>query len=336
MTSPRAAPQTAPKKAPGDPGEGHWARAHYELFRTHLEARRGLAAYTVRNYLSDLATLWPFLDRRKITDLRAVDRDTLRAYLHWLLTTAKPSRGLGRGGSDYAQRSVARRVVGLRLFFKLMVKNGVLEADPTLRLGTLKGPKRLPQVLEQPAVTSLMTAPPAEGPSGLRDRAILELLYGAGLRVSEIAGLKLSDVDTRDDRVRVLGKGSKERIVPFGLPARKALDEYVKLGRPGFLPREGEEAMFLNARGGRLTVRGIQKLVRGWAARAGLGTGVHPHTMRHTFATHLLDGGADLRVVQELLGHSSPATTQIYTHVSQASARQAYDAAHPRARTQSS
>jgi len=331
-SSPKRGESTEKRALPGDPGEGHWARPIYDQFRTHLEARRGLARYTVRNYLSDLGTFWRFLDDKGIADLRTVDRELLRSYLHWLLTTAKAPAGARRGSSDYAPKSVVRRVVGLRVLFKLLARSGQIGADPTLRLGTLKREARLPKFLDVAATESLIGSVASGEPAGLRDRAILELLYASGLRVSEIVGLGLRDLDWQDDRVRVLGKGSKERVVPFGLQARRALDAYLKDGRPGLEPSSSEEGLFLNTRGGRLTARSVQKLVRSSAAKAALGGGVHPHTLRHSFATHLLDGGADLRVVQELLGHSSPATTEIYTHVTQSKARQAYEAAHPRAR----
>ncbi|MSQ11732.1 MAG: tyrosine recombinase XerC [Dehalococcoidia bacterium] len=315
---------------PGDPGREHWGHALYLLFQRHLEAQRGLAAYTIRNYLSDLGTLWSFLDAQRVQEITRVDRDLLRAYLHGLLTTAKRSP---RGRSDYALRSVTRRIVGLRTFFRLLVKSGIIASDPTLRLSTPKREYRLPQFLDPEGARSLVEAPKQqEKPPALRDAALLELLYAAGLRVSEAAGLDLEDLDMESRRVRVLGKGAKERVVPFGRPSRLALERYLALGRPALSRTSQETALFVNPRGGRLSVRGVQKVVRRWAVRTGLGPGVHPHTLRHSFATHLLDGGADLRVVQELLGHNSPATTEVYTHVALATARKAYERAHPRAR----
>jgi integrase/recombinase XerC len=257
----------------------------------------------------------------------------LRAYLAWLLTTAKPSRRREGAGRDYAHRSVARRIAGLRQFFKAMRRAGVVEQDPTLRLTSPKLPKRLPDVLQEPDAEALVQAPDQNSASGLRDRALLELLYAAGLRVSEAASMDLTDIDLDRRRVRVLGKGSKERVVPFGEHAAGAVRAYVRMGRPEFQPAAREQALFLNPRGKRLSVRSIQTTVHKWSARKALGPGVHTHTLRHSFATHLLDGGADLRVVQELLGHSTPATTEIYTHVSQAKSREAYERAHPRAKS---
>ncbi|MSP78124.1 MAG: tyrosine recombinase [Dehalococcoidia bacterium] len=317
-------------KAPGDPGESHWARPHYDVFHDYLIGQKGLANYTVRNYLSDLGTFWKFLDREQITGLKAVTRDTLGKYLFWLLSTAKPSARNPKLGRDYARRSVLRRLVGLRMFFHLVQKQGIIEIDPTLKIDSLKLDKRLPQFLEREKVDVLLKAPPEDEASGLRDKAILELLYACGMRVSEIVGMNVSDVNLAERQARVLGKGSKERRVLFGEPAKHAVQKYLQIGRSEFCQIEKETALFVNNRGTRLSARSVQKLVRGYAGRAGLGSGVHTHTLRHTFATHLLDGGADLRVVQELLGHSSPATTEIYTHVTQAQARKAYEKAHPR------
>ena len=181
-----------------------------------------------------------------------------------------------------------------------------------------------------------METPEPSSPAGLRDRAVLEVLYGAGLRVSELTGMDVTDVNLEERNARVLGKGSKQRMVLLGTKAADAVDSYLRHGRPHLRAARDGGALFLNRSGGRLTPRSVQKLVRTYAIQSGIEATVHPHTLRHTFATHLLDGGADLRVVQELLGHSSPTTTEIYTHVTQAAARRTYVAAHPRSRRPSS
>ena len=324
---------------PGDPGERHWARPIVERLRVHLQAQRGLTPYTVRNYLTDLLPFWRFLDGRGITDLSTLDRPMLRAYLHWLLTDAPPMNGgrdkppaMRRGALGYAPKSVTRKLSALRTLFGWLARQGSIPADPTALLSTARTQRRLPNFLDVEEAAELMDAPEPTTPAGLRDRAVLEVLYGAGLRVSELTGLNVTDVHLEQRQARVLGKGSKQRMALLGGKATSAVEAYLRHGRPLLRAARDIGALFLNRSGGRLTERSVQKLVRTYALRSGIEARVHPHTLRHTFATHLLDGGADLRVVQELLGHSSPTTTEIYTHVTQAAARRTYVSAHPRAR----
>ncbi len=324
---------------PGDPGSGHWARPIAERLRIHLQAQRGLTPYTVRNYLTDLLPFWQFLDDRTITDLSTLDRPMLRTYLHWLLTDARPMNGgrheppAMRGGAlGYVPKSVTRKLSALRTLFAWLKRQGDVSNDPTALLSTARTQRRLPAFLDVEEAATLVEEPEPDTPAGLRDRAVLEVLYGAGLRVSELTGLDVSDVYLDQRQAKVLGKGSKERMVLLGGKAANAVDSYLRHGRPHLRAARDGGALFLNKSGGRLTSRSVQKLVRNYAVRSGLDTRVHPHTLRHSFATHLLDGGADLRVVQELLGHSSPTTTEIYTHVTQAAARRTYVSAHPRAR----
>ena len=298
--------------------EREWASA-LQKFSTHLTAEKSLAALTVRNYLTDLASLAEYMRARSIPQLENLDRITLRAYLAWLVQ-------LG-----YARSSVVRKLSALRSFLRWLAKEGLIDGDPLPRRGVMKREHRLPDFLSQHESARLVEAPDASTPVGLRDRAILEVTYGAGLRVSEVHGLGVSSVNLRARELRVIGKGSKERMVLFGEAASAALYAYLGEARPHLANRTSGNALFLNRFGGRLTQRSIQEKVRRYAARAGLRSGVHTHTLRHSFATHLLEGGADLRVVQDLLGHSSPATTQIYTHVTQGKARDVYMAAHPRA-----
>ena len=278
-----------------------------------IAAEKGRSALTLRNYRNDLGDFCRFLAAHDIS-LTALDRRIFREYLAELA-----DRGLARG-------SVARKVSTVHTFYKHLVVSGVLRADPLHGVRPPKPVKRLPRVLEAEQVTELVTSPVDDDAFGLRDRAILELLYATGLRVAELISLNADAVDLREGRFVVRGKGRKERLVLAGKPAVDALRRYLAQGRPALAKQavrtsEGEP-LFLNRDGGRLSARAVQTIVR----QAGQATGVraHPHLLRHSFATHLLDGGADLRVVQELLGHSSAETTQIYTHVTEARQRQVY------------
>jgi integrase/recombinase XerD len=275
------------------------------------------------------------------------------AYLAWLgergIDWRRPARAdlrtyLARLGDGVSRSSVGQRLAALRSFYRFTTRNGWTEGDPWGAIATPRMPRRLPRVLEIQEVERLLDAinqPPGVTPLvaalALRDRAIVETAYAAGLRISELAAASIGAVDLRRGEIRVLGKGRKERIGLLGRPARAALEAYLAGGRPVLAARAtgGSEVgpeVFLNHRGRPLGVRGLRLRLDGLRARAGLPLGVSPHTLRHSFATHLLDGGADLRVVQELLGHESLATTQIYTHVSPSRLRAAYEAAHPRAR----
>jgi len=234
----------------------------------------------------------------------------------------------------YAKSSISRRVSELRSFCHFLEGRGLLEANPFDRLASIKIPRRLPRCLAREEVEALIDAPDTDTPQGLRDRAMLETLYAGGLRVSELVGLNLGDLNLAQGELRVLGKGDKERLALLGRPAIAALKLYINEGRPKLLGerRRATAAVFLNRSGGRLSARSVQMGLNAYARAAGITRLVTPHVLRHTFATHLLDGGADLRVVQELLGHAELGTTQIYTHVSQAQSRQVYLQAHPRAK----
>jgi site-specific recombinase XerD len=244
-------------------------------------------------------------------------RTDLRRYLAVLL------------GQGIAPASVRRKVSTIRSLYRWLRTEGILENDPFYGVSGPKTPRRLPQILTATDIDALIASASGSRPAEQRDRALLELIYGAGLRVSEAASLDVADINVRDRTVRVRGKGSKERIGVFGAPAATALRQYLQSGRPE-LAAGKESALFLNRAGGRLTPRSIQTIVRTCAVKAGLPAAVHTHLLRHSFATHLLDGGADLRVVQELLGHESPNTTQIYTHVTEARKRQVMEDAAKR------
>ena len=227
---------------------------------------------------------------------------------------------------------MARTLSAVRTFHRFAVREGMVEEDPTAGVVRPRLPRALPHPLTIDEVTAVIEVPGPDRPVGLRDRAILELLYGAGLRVSELTGLDVDDVDLEEGSVRVFGKGSKERDVPVGRMAREAVAAYLTRGRPALASARSRSALFLNARGGRLTRQSCARLVDAHARAAGIRRTVTPHDLRHSFATHLLEGGADVRVVQELLGHASVATTQIYTLVTTEHLRMAYYTAHPRAR----
>ena len=299
--------------------EQHDWRELMRRFEQHLRVERGLAGLTVRNYRTDLEPLFDFMLKNGVHDLKALDRAALRAYLAWLIE-------LG-----YVRRSVARKVSALRTLLRWLVRLKLIDADPLPRRGVMKLDSRLPRFLSQNEAAKLVQAAETSNPGKIRDRALLELIYGAGLRVSEARDLDVDHLNLGALEMRVVGKGSKERVVLIGVPARDALSLYLRDVRPTLATEDSGGALFLNRFGGRLSQRSIQQKVRSYAAQAGLGGWVHPHTLRHSYATHMLEGGADLRVVQELLGHASPATTQIYTHVTGAEARRVYEAAHPRA-----
>jgi integrase/recombinase XerD len=240
--------------------------------------------------------------------------------------------GEGDDERPYRASSVARTLSSVRSFHRFMVRDGVADRDPAGGVSQPKLPRSLPRPLTVDEVTRLIEAPDPATPVGIRDRAILELLYGAGLRISELVGLDVDDVDLDPGSVRVLGKGGKEREVPLGRYGREAVEAYVTRTRPEFASAKSRGALFLNQRGGRLTRQSCARLLAAHVATADIDRRVSLHTLRHSFATHLLEGGADVRVVQELLGHASVATTQIYTLVTREHLREVYYASHPRAR----
>lgn len=285
-----------------------------EVYLRYLTAERNLSPYTLRNYRADLSDFGRYLEVEEGTGPLEVDRQAFRRYLARL-------REKGT-----APASVGRKVSTIHTFYRFLAQQGVLERDPLLGVSSPKRERRLPKVLGKEQLTTIIEAADSDAPQGLRDRAILELMYAAGLRLAEVVGLDAAGVDLREQVVRVRGKGNKERVVVIGRPAAEALRRYLREGRPK-LSREREAALFVNRDGRRLSGRSVQKIVRNHALKAGLDQRVFPHLLRHSFATHLLDGGAELRVVQELLGHASANTTQIYTHVTEEQQRRVYEEA---------
>jgi integrase/recombinase XerC len=325
-----------PAAGRGDPdGLAPVGRDALEAFVAHLRDERGLSGHTVAAYRRDLTQFLQFAGRAGVTDPAEVEPLLLRRFL-----ALQRTRGL-------AAASIARKGVALRTAFRFLARRGLVPDDPATGLGVPRGARRLPVVLKQGQVDRLLATPDPADPVGLRDRAILELLYATGIRVGELCGLRLGDVNLAADTVLVLGKGAKQRIVPFGEPARAALLDYLVKGRAAMLPgpsrpatatgarrreaADDREALFFNRRRRPMTQRDVRGMLERYRVAAGAPAGTSPHTLRHSYATHLLEGGADLRVVQELLGHVALTTTQTYTHVSNERLRRVYEQAHPRA-----
>jgi integrase/recombinase XerD len=292
-------------------------------FLAYLELERGLSRNTLEAYRSDLLQFGEFLQRRGL-DAPTAGHDDLAAFLSELA-----------GGTDerppVAAATLQRKAACLRSFYRHLRREGLIEHDPTAELRGPPRTKRLPLVLSREEVGMLLNEPKGSEPRALRDRALLEVMYACGLRASEAVGLELADVDLAEGLLRARGKGSKERIVPIGLEAVGALRAYIQRGRPPLVGVKVETRLFVNRRGSGLTRQGLYKIIQGHAGRVGLGGKMSPHTLRHTFATHLLAGGCDLRSLQEMLGHADLATTQVYTHLSAERLKDAYFSAHPRA-----
>lgn len=285
-----------------------------ELFLQHLAVERGASAHTLRSYRFELQRFQKFLEGQGVERFDQVDVRMIRGYLAQLYD-AKLSRA-----------SVGRALAAIRSGFRFMTRRGLIEKNPAQEVGSPRLPRKLVSFLPVDETWELLDKAGTDSVQNKRDQAMLELLYATGIRVSELCGLDATDLDEFQGTLRVFGKGSKERIVPVGGAALRAVNAYLAT-RP---VRSGP--LFQNSRGGRLTARSVHRIVRAKAREAGLTRRVSPHTLRHTFATHLLDAGADLRLIQELLGHSRLSTTQKYTHVSADHLMKVYDAAHPRAR----
>ena len=297
-------------------------------FRSWLVVERGLAPNSVTSYQRDLRRYVAFLDARGVRAIGRVTEADVSAYAADLHTAVDDD-----GRPRYAPASIARALVSVRSLHRFARDEGFAAADPTEELQGARVPQGIPKALTEPEVEALLGAVVGDDPRALRDRAVVETLYAGGLRIAELVGLDRADLDLDGGLVRVFGKGRKERIVPSGRPARAALDVYLRDGRPALESRRARvtgDPVFLNTRGGRLTRQAGWKIVHEAGMRAGLGEKLSPHVLRHSCATHMLDHGADIRVVQELLGHASLSTTQIYTKVSPERLRHAYLTAHPR------
>jgi len=286
---------------------------HIDKFINYLKIEKNSSDHTIINYTIDLKAFSLFLGS---ADINSVDHLVLRRFLAELR------------GKNYSKRTIARKLASLRSFFKFLYREGHLKSNPITAVSSPKLDKKLPKFLDTGKVTKLILSPDVKTESGLRDRAILETLYSCGIRVSELVGLDMDDIDFISGVIKVLGKGRKERMVPIGDMALGSIRKYAD-GRDESV--KGRRAVFLNSRGGRLTDRSVRRVVDKYIHACSIEEKISPHSLRHSFATHLLDKGADLRSVQELLGHMNLSTTQIYTHVTMERLKNAYDKAHPRA-----
>jgi len=307
-----------------------------EKFKRFLDIEKNVSEHTLRNYISDLEQFHQFLkatslclkDTKGDIDLRDIDNLIIRSYMGYLHVK------IGNSG-----KTVARKLSTLRSFFQYLIREGYTDKNYPKMVSTPKQEKRIPSFLSVDDIYKLLESPKGMKPLVLRDLAILELFYASGIRISELVNLDLKDLNFQDRFVKVLGKGRKERIVPLGRKSSEALQNYINIRndliKKGSDERESMSALFLNNKGRRITPRGVQNIVMKYVRDAGLKKKISPHTLRHSFATHLLDAGADLRTIQEFLGHSSLSTTQKYTHLTTDRLMQIYDKAHPRARKKS-
>jgi integrase/recombinase XerD len=293
-------------------------RRRLELWLDALAFERGLSPRTVAAYRGDLVRLGEWLDREKGKDLLVADPAAISAHLRYL------------HAQEVSPRSVRRAMAAMHGFYRDLVEEGERRDDPVENLEAPRLFKRLPKVLSEDEVERLLAAPDLTTPAGLRDRAMLELLYATGLRVSELVGLRLPQIDLKGGYLLAFGKGAKERVVPVGEEAERSLGKYLSELRPK-LAKGRHDAVFVNLRGAPMTRQGFWKILKAWGRKAGIDRPISPHVLRHSFATHLLEHGADLRAVQAMLGHSDIATTEIYTHIHQERLRGAYDRFHPRA-----
>jgi integrase/recombinase XerC len=307
---------------PSDPRREMTMEEQLELYIKHLAVEKDASPYTLRNYSHEVGQFLHFLEAQGIDSWEGVDRQVLRRYLLWLRQ------------QGYVEASMARKLSELRSFCRYLMQEGHLTSNPVDVVSSPKVPKRLPRYLKMEEVEALLNAPDVSTPLGQRDRAILELLYAAGVRLSELVSLNLGQLNLEAGQLRVWGKGGKERVVLLGDPAVRALKIYISRGRAQLASEKSKNALFLNRFGGRLSRRSIGLIIDKYSKLAGLWKKITPHLLRHTFATHMFEGGADLRVVQELLGHAQPTTTEIYTHVTPSRLREVYMKSHPRAKGQ--
>ncbi len=288
-------------------------------FIQYLAVERGLAKNTLDSYSRDLKQFHGYLSERSITAAEAVTRNTLVEYMASMQKEGK------------ASSTVCRNLAAIKSFFRFLIQEEYLDKDPTVDFASPKTEKRLPKVLTPAEVERLLEQPKQTMPAGKRDKAMLEVLYATGIRVSELVSLNLNDLYLENGFIRCFGKGSKERIVPVGSIAIRCTEDYLNKGRNALLKSKRNQAVFVNWHGNRLTRQGFWKIIKKYAAEAGIVKDIMPHTLRHSFATHLLENGADLRSVQEMLGHADISTTQIYTHVTRNRLKDVYGKTHPRA-----
>ncbi len=288
-------------------------------FINYLSVEKGLAANTLESYSRDLRQFGTFLHAGSAQSILAVERPTIVGYLAYLQEQGR------------ATSTICRNLAAIKSFFRYLNQERLLDRDPTANLESPKLEKRLPKILSVEDVDRLLERPDQSVPPGIRDKAMLELLYATGIRVSELISLGTADVNLEIGYIRCFGKGAKERIVPLGSVAVKYVQGYLESGRARLVKSAGETALFVNHHGRRLTRQGFWKIIKKYAREANIEKDIMPHTLRHSFATHLLENGADLRSVQEMLGHADISTTQIYTHITRSHLKEVYSKAHPRA-----
>ncbi|HWR06305.1 site-specific tyrosine recombinase XerD [Sporomusa sp.] len=288
-------------------------------FINYLAVERGLAQNTLESYGRDLRQFQTYLQNSQLDFLRNSNRDTILSYLNSLQVKGR------------AVSTISRNLAAIKSFYQYLVRERHLEKDPAVNLESPKLEKKLPRILSIAEVEELLKQPNTFQPTGLRDKAMLELLYATGIRVSELISLNISDVNLDMGYIKCYGKGAKERIVPLGSIAAKCVQEYISKGRTKLVRTYEESSLFVNHHGNRLTRQGFWKIIKKYAMEARITKEITPHTLRHSFATHLLENGADLRSVQEMLGHADISTTQIYTHVTKNRLKEVYDKTHPRA-----
>lgn len=295
-------------------------KANVEEFIHYLAVERGLAENTIQSYYRDLLNFCAFITKEgKIQNVSQVTKDDILRYLYTMKDSGK------------APATLARHIAALKSFYHFLLREGIVDNDPTLNIETPKLPRKLPQILTVAEVDRLLQQPDPRTPAGLRDKTMLELMYATGLRVSELVSLRVHHVNCEIGYIRCIGKGSKERIVPMGSVAKEYLNEYLTYGRKKLIKIPNEETLFLNQMGAPLTRQGFWKILKKYVKKAGIKKVITPHTLRHSFATHLLENGADLRSVQEMLGHADITTTQIYTHLTNRYLKEVYNKTHPRA-----
>ena len=291
-----------------------------DKFERYLKVEKNDSIYTIQNYIQDVTVFLEYMKQKKITKISCVDYDCVRAYLSYLYT-----RGLSKG-------SVSRNLSALRTFFKWLLRENYIDSNPMELIPSPKKDRKLPTYLNYEDIEKILEIPDTSTPLGKRDSVILEMLYSTGIRVGELISIKLSDIRLDQHMITVFGKGSKERNVLFGDIRASKLKLYIESGRRELLKDKHSDFLFLNHHGNPLTERGIEDILNRIIKKGDFDFSIHPHMLRHTFATHMLDNGADLKVVQELLGHENLSTTQIYTHVSNERLRRVYLSAHPRAK----
>lgn len=294
-------------------------KALIDEFIYYLTVERGLAENTLESYARDLRNYRKFLKKQGISDIKATTKTNVMAYLLALRKEGK------------ATSTVSRHLAALKSFYQYLFRERHIDHNPTTNLESPKLEKKLPRVLSVDEVELLLNQAKLNEPAGTRDKAMLELLYATGIRVSELISLDVDHVNLQMGYVRCFGKGSKERIIPLGSMAKKYVEEYLKRGRVKLIKSKDEKSLFVNHHGRRLTRQGFWKIIKKYAREAGINKDITPHTLRHSFATHLLENGADLRSVQEMLGHADITTTQIYTHLTKARLKEVYSKTHPRA-----